>query len=650
MRRLGVVSVAVLVLVLCVAYVRWHDSGPFRALDHASFDLRLRLRPPLVPSDEVAILVIDDATLQRLGHWPPPRDALATAFTKLVAAGASVVALDLLLLEEGAPGSTADDADRLVTAVKRHPKPVLAMAFGFAEPVPMHLMDRLALRSNALPIVRSAPDAEDLLGPPAGVFLPFRPLADLSRLGHVNVFVEPSGVLRFIHPAIRFEDAWYPALAVQAAALHQDLPADAQILDVGRSLTLGAVTAPLDASSRMVLNAYGPPRTFHHYSLIDFLDGTLDPAIFAGRVVVIGATATGVRDSFGTAFHPQVAGVEIYATVIDNLLTGRFIDRSPRVRDLDLGLIAGAVGASLVLFAPLPLPALVVLAIVLLALPFVVATAALLAFGLWLNIVFATLGALIVTLAAFGLRFRRLRQRGRRHEARSRSLERYVSPLLRDQLAAGGSVQRGQAAAILFCDLERFTGAAERVEPARVQLVLQHYYGLVEKAATAHGALVAGFTGDGAMLIFGLPEPSPSDPAQAIACGKAMLAAMPEWQAIAEEHGLPRLNLRIGINYGRVEIGHVGGGDQLQLSATGDVVNVASRLQNETRTIGTPMLVAASAVELARAHDGERAVAGLRPLQPLPLRGRESAVAVYALVAGEAPSGEDRLADQDDPG
>ena len=129
-----------------------------------------------------------------------------------------------------------------------------------------------------------------------------------------------------------------------------------------------------------------------------------------------------------------------------------------------------------------------------------------------------------------------------------------------------------------------------------------------------------------------------------------MLAAMPEWQAIAERHGLPRLNLRIGINYGRVEIGHVGGGDQIQLAATGDVVNVASRLQNETRTIGTPMLVAASAVELAKAHDGERAVAGLRPLQPLPLRGREAPVSVYALVAGEAPSAEDRLADQDDSG
>ncbi len=632
MRRAGVVAFAVLLAALCVGYVRWHDSGPFQALDHASFDLRLGLRPPIVPGDEVVILVIDDATLQRLGSWPLPRAALAAAFTELAAAGASVVALDLLLLEAGAPGSSDGDADRLATAVKRHAKPVLAMAFGFAEPVPMHLTDRLALTSNAIPIVRRSADAEDLLGPPSGVFLPFRPLADQSRLGHVNVFVEPSGVLRYIHPAIRLDDAWYPALAVQAAALHRDVPGDAQVLTVGQSLTLGAVTAPLDAGSRLVINPYGPPRTFRHHSLIALLDGTLDPAIFADRVVVIGATATGVRDSFGTALHPRVAGVEIFATVIDNLLTGRFIDRSPRVRDLDLALIVAATSASLLLLAPLPLPALVVLAILLLALPFAVATLALLAFGLWLNMIFATLGVVAVTLAAFGLRFRRLRQRGRQHEARSRTLERYVAPLLRDKLAAAGSLQRSQAAAILFCDLEGFTGAAERLEPARVQQVLQRYYELIEQAAVAHGGVVAGYTGDGAMLIFGLPEPSAGDPGKAIACGEAMLAAMPAWQAMAEEHGVPRLNLRIGINYGRVEIGHVGGGDQIQLAATGDVVNVASRLQHETRTVGTPMLVAAAAVELARAHDGERAVAGLQPLQALPLRGRAAPVSVFALA------------------
>jgi adenylate cyclase len=506
------------------------------------------------------------------------------------------------------------------------------MAFDFAEPVPMALSDRLALAHNALPVTRSAPGAVDRLGEPSGVFLPFRPLADHASLGHVNVFVEPAGELRFLHPAIRLGDAWYPALPVQAVALHRDLPPEAQVLTVGRSLELGAVAAPLDEASRLVINPYGPPGRFPQRSMLDLLDGRVPLEVFADKIVLVGTTATGVRDRFGTALHPQVPGVEIFATVIDNLLTGRFIDRSAAVRDLDLALIAAATMAGLVLLAPLPLPFMVLLALVLLVLPFAVGTLALVLFGLWLNVVFATIGVLGVALAAFGLRFRRLRLRTREQAVRNAALERYVSPVLREKLAVEGSVDRMQLAAILFADLEGFTTAAERVDPERLQPLLQRFYKLIEEAATAHGGVVAGYAGDGAMLIFGLPEPTPEDAARAIRCGEAMLAAMPGWHVHAAAQGIGALNLRIGINYGRVRVGHVGGGDQIQFTATGDVVNVASRLQSATREIGTPMLVAATAVESARAQQGDPAVAKLRPQPPLRLRGREVPVPVYALV------------------
>jgi adenylate cyclase len=635
MRR-GFLAFGLLLLSLVVLYTRWHDAGWFRGLDNALFDLRLQLRPAMAPGDEVAILVIDDATLQRLGHWPPPRSALAEMFELLARAGATVVALDLLLLEPGSGGGGGDAAHRLVTAVQRHDRLVLAMAFGFAESVPVSLADRLALQRNALPIARTTADAVDLIGEPTGIFLPFRPLADHAYLGHVNVFVEPGGELRYHYPAIRYADTWHPSFPVQAAIRHRDLPAEAQVFTAGRSLLLGDIEAPLDAASRLVINPYGPPGTFRHHRLVDLLDGNLAPEVFRDRVVVIGATATGVRDYFGTAFHPQVSGVEILATVVDNLLTGRFIDRSDRIRDLDLALIVGATTLALGLFAPLPLPAIVGLALLLLALPLAVATAALIAFGYWLNVVFATLGVLGVTAAAVTMRWRRLRQRGQEQTARSLALERYVSPLLRARLAAEGIAERSQLAAILFCDLEGFTAAAEVVDPQRLQALLQRFYALIETTATAHGAVVAGYAGDGAMLILGLPEPSPEDPLQAIRCGEALLAAMPDWQTEARTAGIGTLNLCIGINYGRVQIGHVGGGDQIQLTATGDVVNVAARLQAETRAQGVAMLVSATTVEAARAQAGDAVVASLEALPPLQLRGRKGAVPVYG--SGRAPA------------
>jgi adenylate cyclase len=628
--RRGLVAFALLLLAVTLGYVRFHDTGLFRELDYASFDFRLKLRGALEPADVVNILVIDDATLQRLGSWPPPRAALAGAVERLADAGASVVALDLLLLEAGPGTGDASDAALLVAAVERLEKPVLAMAFGFAEPVPMVPSDELALGRNAVPVTRGDAGAIDLLGEPAGVFLPFRPLADHGHLGHVNVFVEPLGELRFIRPAIRLGEAWYPALPIQAAALHLDLAPSEQILTVGRSLQLGPIIAPLDAASRLVVNPYGPPGTFRHHAMVDFLDGRLPPEVFANRIVLIGTTATGVRDRFGTAFHPQVPGVEIWATVIDNLLTDRLVDRSTAVRDLDLALIVGATAAALALLAPLPLPLVVLGALVLLFLPFAIGTAALIAFGLWLNVVFPTLGVLGVTAGVLALRFRRLRRRGHEHEARSRALERYVSPVLRARLAEAGAVERAQLAAILFADLEGFTTAAEHVDPNRLQPLLQRFYKLLEDAALAHGAVVAGYAGDGAMLIFGLPEPSPEDAEKAIRCGEAMLEAMPKWQAEAAAVGIGALDLRSGINYGWLRIGRVGGGDQIQFTATGDVVNVAARLQSATRELATPMLVSATTAEAARAQGGDQAVARLEARPPLQLRGREAAVPVYA--------------------
>jgi len=503
----------------------------------------------------------------------------------------------------------------------------------------MHLADRVALARDAIPIASTTPAAVDLVGEPSGAFLPFRPLAEHARLGHVNVFVEPAGELRHLLPAISFEQSWLPALPVQAAALHRDVPSDAFVLTAGRALRLGDVVAPLDAASRLVINVYGPPGQFPHYPLIDLLEGRLDPTLLAGRVVIVGATATGVRDRFGTAFHPQVPGVEIFATVVDNLLTGRFIDRSAWTRDLSLALIAGAATASLLLLAPLPGLLLLPLVAVLLALPFAVATLALAWLGLWLDMALATLGVAVIAAVALVRRFARLHRRSREHEALSRKLARYVSPLMRTELVEGGEVERSQLAAILFVDLEGFTQAAERVDPDRLQPLLQRFYALIETTATAHGGLVAGYAGDGAMLIFGLPQPTPADAGKALACARAMLAGMPAWQAEAEAAGLPATSMRIGINYGRVRVGHVGGGDQIQLTATGDVVNVASRLQAATREADTPILASAAVIEAARAQAGDAGVDGFTALPPMQLRGRSAAVPVYAWQGAPEPPG-----------
>ncbi|MEZ5859269.1 MAG: CHASE2 domain-containing protein [Geminicoccaceae bacterium] len=196
MRLIGPAFLAFL-LVLASAYVRWQDSGVFRELDYASFDWRLELRPPEVPGDQVAILVIDDATLQRLGHWPPPAE-LAATLEALGEAGAAVIALDLLLLEWRRP-----PARRILPTPS---SPPCTGARSPSSPWPSASPSRPRSPSptawpwRGTPFPSSAPHPMPSISwasPPERISL--RAARRDSRLGHVNVFVEPEGELRFLH-------------------------------------------------------------------------------------------------------------------------------------------------------------------------------------------------------------------------------------------------------------------------------------------------------------------------------------------------------------------------------------------------------------------------------------------------------------------
>ncbi len=100
------------------------------------------------------------------------------------------------------------------------------------------------------------------------------------------------------------------------------------ISDLGvESLRLGRTVIPTDESGRMLVNFGGPPKTFPHYSISDILKGNTDPELFRDKIVLVGATATGIYDMRVTPFSTVYPGIEIHATVIDNILHGSFIQR-----------------------------------------------------------------------------------------------------------------------------------------------------------------------------------------------------------------------------------------------------------------------------------------------------------------------------------
>ena len=165
--------------------------------------------------------------------------------------------------------------------------------------------------------------------------------------------------------------------------------------------------------------------------------------------------------------------------------------------------------------------------------------------------------------------------------------------------AAADDLRRGrrQLAAILFVDIRDSTTRAENLDPWRLSKFIASFRRRVTRAAELHFGVIDKFIGDGALVVFGLPEPRPDDAARALACAKTLLQLVERWND-KRQFDTP-VRVGIGVHVGEVFFGVIGDESRKELTVLGDAVNVAARLEQATKTAGTPLLASAEAVEAA---------------------------------------------------
>jgi adenylate cyclase len=352
--------------------------------------------------------------------------------------------------------------------------------------------------------------------------------------------------------------------------------------------------------------------------------------------VLIGATALGVGDTFATPFSRDVPGVEVLATGLANILQGDVLVRDWRVRLLDavalvvIAIVAFSVANARLLPISFALVALIVLTWS------AVALLAFLHFGWVLGVVEPVLAAVLVASGVTGARFRAQRIESRRLAGERANLVEYQSPMIAEALASGGALAmegRSQLTAIMFVDVVGYTLRSERLGPVRTVEFLRTLHRRLERAALDHGGLIEQFMGDGAMLIFGLPEPSSRDAASALACARDLLDSVADWNMALAEEAEPAVRLRIGIHYGPVVVARLGGAQQRHMSVAGDTVNVASRLEQLGRAMMTPILVSGAVIDATRQEGREDLLIGFVPAAPQHIRGRSTPLPVWAYRA-----------------
>jgi adenylate cyclase len=166
-----------------------------------------------------------------------------------------------------------------------------------------------------------------------------------------------------------------------------------------------------------------------------------------------------------------------------------------------------------------------------------------------------------------------------------------------------GAVRR-QTVAVLFVDIVGFTRMAEAMAPEAVVAMLRQFHERMTAQIFACGGTVEKYIGDAIFAVFGVPDASPGDAANALACAELMLAALARWNEDRVRDGQAPLAIGIGLNYGAAVLGDVGSEHSMSFTVIGDTVNTASRLQGLTRSLGTPLVVGDALV---------RAVAAMPP-------------------------------------
>ncbi|MEM8543550.1 MAG: adenylate/guanylate cyclase domain-containing protein [Cyanobacteria bacterium P01_H01_bin.119] len=570
---------------------------------NALFQTRARLIPPDW-DERIVVVAIDEASLNRYGRFPWPRDRYGVLLDTLLAAQPAAIGFDLIFAESGPYD------ERFAESIAISGNVVLAVGDDGA--------------GSALEI------SPTLTDPAEGTFL----------LGHVKHTADTDGISR----RVWLYEGRFPILGVALL----------QMYNLSLNQTLGeiaseppqidpAVLAQPEQFSRQStwLNWPGPIQTESNYSnalkvlsFSDVLEGQVPPEQLQNKIVLVGITAAAL-DPLRTPFHTSVptAGVYLHAAVVDNLLQDRLLQRWP-AKNTAVVLLLVALATSFIL-KPLTFKGRVLMLVGL------VSAWLAIAYGSFTQQVWLPVAAPIGTclLSGLGLQFIEQRERQSLMNLLALNISPEMANLMWQQktdILDKGQIQPQElTATVLFTDIRGFTTITEGLPSQALLPWLNRYFEVMTDCIMAHGGIVDKYIGDAIMAVFGAPVPHTSNEEiqqDAIAAVKAGLGMYKALQTLNKEFaaaGLPTIRFGVGIHTGTVIGGTVGSRRRINYSLFGDAVNVAARLQDMTKavTVNAPypiLLSEATYHHVSELYQGQA-------MGELMLRGRVSSMPVYSI-------------------
>jgi len=512
--------------------------------------------------DDVVIIGIDDRSLQEIGRWPWDRKIHAQLVDKLKDR-ARVIAFDIGFFEP------SEDDKAFEESINSAGNVVLVVEY-----------TDFSFRNGSL-------YGEHLLKP---VF------SGNYAGGFANIFTDSDGVVRSA------------PVFIEGIENHESFSSS-----IKKFLTYNET-----AETQILINYAGGPETFTHYSYTDILNDRLNLVLFDGKIILIGATAPDLRDTYLTPVSSrQMSGVEIHANIFQTLATGNYLNRQGALSVILIIFVLSIFAALILYFFRVSIATVIVFAA---GIVYVFFAAVIFDSGIVMNILYPLLllsTGYIAHVAVFYV-----------FESKQRKLVtnifgKYVSSEVAKEILSHGTENlalKGEKReiTILFSDIRDFTSISEKLSPEDLVQFLNKFLSSMTEVIVERRGVVDKYIGDAIMAFWGAPLKEERH--AELACEAAL-----EMKNKLEEI-TPRISVGIGINTGEAIVGNMGSAQRLNYTAIGDAVNTASRMEGLNKQYETSIIIGESTYQKVKN------IFTCRKIDLIRVKGKEKPLYIYELL------------------
>ncbi|HEY0234467.1 MAG TPA: CHASE2 domain-containing protein [Afipia sp.] len=652
-RRFGYARLLCLFLLPAVVGLRVWDPRPVEELRLRIFDTYQLIHPRETTQRPVVIIDIDEKSLAKFGQWPWPRTRVADMVQRLNHLGAAAIAFDIVFAEADrlSPNLAADSFRDIDEATSRHLRSLPSNDQVLADVI---RKAPVVLGESGLPYVVEQPAIKlpltglaTLGGDPEPFLLNFPgllrnvPVLEEAAPGRglFTIRTERDGIVRRVPVIMMAQGNLMPSLTFEM--LRVVTKADTILVksdDAGvKSVGVPGFEIPTDRNGQLWVH-FAKHDNARYVSALDLLEGRVGADLIAQRLVLIGTSAVGLLDVKTTPLDPVMPGVEVHAQVLEAALTGQVLSQPNYAIGAEL-LAAILFSIAIIWLAPILSP--------LALLAFGAVVVALLIGTSWYFFVYEKLlidftfplvasTAIYLTLV-YSSYVNEQRQRRRIRSAFSQ----YLSPALVEQLAQSpeklklGGEERDMT--IMFSDVRGFTSISEsyKHDPQGLTSLMNRFLTPLTNAILDRRGTIDKYMGDAIMAFWNAPLDDTGH--QINACEAALdmldrievLNAERASEAASEGKPFIPLNVGIGLNTGTCVVGNMGSNLRFDYSVLGDSVNLASRLEGQSKSYGVPIIAGSRTAMAAKDRFA------ILELDYITVKGKKEPEVIYAITGRE---------------